>query len=151
MLNAQRERRRIKQLAYMICQITGIDFELAEQLVVETDIGKRILQNDVTLMYEQQTENLAEIALEFKEKKIHLDIVSQLTIEKIAAAAWKVGAYDQDDTDKKITAYAVKAGNVADKEHIREKLMHRRRQILKIKQQNQMNAGRIENANKLKK
>lgn len=56
-----------------------------------------------------------------------------MTIEKIAAAAWKLGAYDQDDTDEKITAYAVKAGNVADKEHIREKLMHRRKQILKIK------------------
>lgn len=53
--------------------------------------------------------------------------------------------------DEKITAYAVKAENVADKEHIREKLMYRRKQILKIKQQNQMNAGRIENANKLKK
>ena len=69
--------KRIGQLTYMLCCITDMDYESAEQLVVTTDIGKRILENDITIMYEQQTENLAEIASEFIGKQIHLTKIKQ--------------------------------------------------------------------------
>lgn len=95
--------KRIGQLTYMLCCITDMDYESAEQLVVTTDIGKRILENDITIMYEQQTENLAEIASEFIGKRIHLDIASQLTEEKIVDAALKLNNYEKENNlDRKV-------------------------------------------------
>lgn len=152
MLNKENGNKRIGQLTYMLCCITDMDYESAEQLVVTTDIGKRILENDITIMYEQQTENLAEIASEFIGKQIHLDIASQLTEEKIVDAALKLNNYEKENNpDRKvIECFSFNKNNI-DKNIFQKNLKQKRKKVLMIKRQNQMNARRIENANKFKK
>ena len=144
--------KRIGQLTYMLCCITDMDYESAEQLVVTTDIGKRILENDITIMYEQQTENLAEIASEFIGKQIHLDIASQLTEEKIVDAALKLNNYEKENNpDRKVIECFSSNKNNIDKNIFQKNLKQKRKKVLMIKRQNQMNARRIENVNKFKK
>lgn len=152
MLNKQNGNKRIGQLTYMLCCITDMDYESAEQLVVTTDIGKRILENDITILYEQQTENLAEIASEFRGKQIHLDIASQLTEEKIVDAALKLDNYEkQNNPNRKVIECFSSDKNNIDKNIFQKNLKQKRKKVLMIKRQNQMNARRIENANKFKK
>lgn len=134
---------RIDQLAVMLGYIVNIEYESAVQIVESTEVGKRILENDFTIMYEQETENLAEIADELRTNAKKYHFVSKLTSQNIAQASKKY-------REKRVKGVAtcndykiLKKDNLG-KSCIKEQLKSNEKNLLKRKKQNQINARRIE-------
>ena len=94
-----RENKRIRQLAFMIRAITEIELEEAERIILSTEIGKDILAGNITVLYEQQTENLAEIADELKEKGSYRNVAEQLTFKNIVYAGKMLCEYEEENRE----------------------------------------------------
>ncbi len=94
-----KENKRIRQLAFMIRAITEIELEEAERIILSTEIGKDILAGNITVLYEQQTENLAEIADELKEKGSYRNVAEQLTFKNIVYAGKMLCEYEEENRE----------------------------------------------------
>lgn len=94
-----KENKRIRQLAFMIRAITEIELEEAERIILSTEIGKDILAGNITVLYEQQTDNLAEIADELKEKGSYRNVAEQLTFKNIVYAGKMLCEYEEENRE----------------------------------------------------
>lgn len=94
-----KENKRIRQLAFMIRAITKIELEEAERIILSTEIGKDILAGNITVLYEQQTENIAEIADELKEKGSYRNVAEQLTFKNIVYAGKMLCEYEEENRE----------------------------------------------------
>ena len=75
--------KRIDQLAYCFSYIANVTKDEAKAIIVETVTGKSILDENPTVMYEQQTENLYSIALELSEDSRYKDLSKLFTLDSI--------------------------------------------------------------------
>ena len=129
---------RIEQLTEMLSYIANIDKEKARQLVVSTRTGQDILANNITVLYEQQTANLLDIAQELRESrnKTYNVIAEMLTIDSIVNAEKN----NRNQIYKK-TYHMEKATNA--KSICRTKNMKAQKRVLAIKKQNRLNLKKM--------
>ena len=135
----------------MIRAIAKIELEEAERIILSTEIGKDILAGNITVLYEQQTENLAEIADELKEKGSYRNVVEQLTLKNIVYAGKMLCEYEEENRKNIAVVYKPISQSDVEKADRRKLLKERQKNILKIKLQNKINARRVENAYQFKK
>lgn len=89
------ESKRIRQLVIMLSSIVNVEEREAEDMILSTNIGQLILDNNMTAIYEQQTANLEEIAMELRETEQYQQIASLITTEKIIESIHKLREYEE--------------------------------------------------------
>lgn len=136
--------KRIEQLSEMLSIIANIDFQDARTIILSTKIGREILDNNISVIYEQQTANLLEIAEELHDRKAYDQIVPLLTIENIINAEEKCSCIEK-------SAVRNYKKNVILKKSEREKCKKEWASAIAIKRQNQLNVRRIQYADKVKR
>jgi ribosomal protein S13 len=140
------DNKRIAQLTFMLSDITGIGENEARGIIVSTEVGKLILDNNSTVLYEQQTENLYEIAREISERKEYENIVSLLTIPNIVNAGKRLREHEKRTVRDEVPQ-SVKVGkNVQLKQKLNQQNLMKRKTVMAIKKQNKMNLRRMKNA-----
>jgi ribosomal protein S13 len=140
------DNKRIAQLTFMLSDITGIGGNEARGIIVSTEVGKLILDNNSTVLYEQQTENLYEIAREISERKEYENIVSLLTIPNIVNAGKRLREHEKRTVRDEVPQ-SVKVGkNVQLKQKLNQQNLMKRKTVMAIKKQNKMNLRRMKNA-----
>ena len=137
--------KRIDQLACMLADITKINIDDAKKIIINTHIGEQIQANNPTVLYEQQTENLSEIASELKASEKYRDMASMLTDSSIVRAGRKLHGYEAVNK-KKIKLIIPKNSNI--KKLSQKQAAAKHKAVMKIQMQNKFNSRRIENADK---
>lgn len=140
-------RKRISQLAFMFSKIAKISEEEAKVIILCTDVGTGILEGNETILYEQQTENLAEIVEELKLYHEYQEIASLFTIENIVNTAKLLWDYEKEQKKEFGKDKYLMKSNKELKYKINKELIKKRKNVLKIKEQNLLNARRVENVN----
>lgn len=135
--------KRIEQLTFMLNTITEIGWKEAEDVVLSTKTGKDILLNNPVVLYEQQTENLAEIGDELREKDKYNVIAKKLTMENIIESGKLLRKYEMENKKKPPVVYSAIKQKGQEKAVRRKALKEKQKIILKAKRQNKINAGRI--------
>ncbi len=138
-------KKRINQLTYMYSHITKKSMEESKKIILDTKVGRGLSVNDKRLMYEQQTANLYEIFQEINFKK---NIDSADLHEKITNSLFELYKYEKDESKSNVREYS--AIKIDENNNVAKKLKKVQLRILKEKQQNMINARRIEHANKIK-
>lgn len=142
--------KRMKQLIFMFSSITGKSEEAAEEIILQTETGKAVLNNDRTVLYEQQTENLYSIAMELEQSQVYNDITKYLSNENIIKAMKQLRGIEQErNSDEEILV--VPKPDAADIKKAKSILLKKQKEMLKLQKQNQLNVRRIENADKFKR
>lgn len=77
---------RFKEICLMFSFITGISSLEAESIIKKTSTGQGILSGNMTVMYEQQTENLFSIAEELAQMEKYKKIASVISLDTIIKA-----------------------------------------------------------------
>lgn len=77
---------RFKEICLMFSFITGISSLEAESIIKKTSTGQGILSGNMTVMYEQQTENLFSIAEELAQMEKYKNIASVISLDTIIKA-----------------------------------------------------------------
>lgn len=148
----QLKNRRMQQLIFMFSSITGKSEEESEYMIMQTETGKLVLANDRTVLYEQQTENLYSIAMELSQMSEYREIAQSMSNENIIKSMKGLRAIElekQGDVDKSTLVYLKPDDGVMDK--VKERMREKQKEVLKIQEQNRINARRIENADKFKR
>ena len=70
----------------MFTYITGYSELAAEQLILSTKTGNAVKEKNASVWYEQQTENLYQIAKELRETEQISDVIDRFTVENIVCA-----------------------------------------------------------------
>lgn len=97
---------RIEQLCRMMKYITGISIEESKRIILLTPTGKAIHNKEMTVMYEQQTENLYSVGRDLQAIPVYKKLSELLTVTKITEAMQKVILEDMNATGvKKIVYY----------------------------------------------
>lgn len=143
------ENQRMKQLAFMFSSITGKSREESEMIIAQTETGKLVLDNNKAILYEQQTENLYGIVEELKEITLYQKLAEGITCDHIVEAMQKLLLSQNSLNYEENLIYSKKSSNVSDE--MRKDMKDRYRKMLKIKEQNQRNVRRIEDADNLKR
>lgn len=139
--------KRIDQLAFMLSYITKIQPENAREIIVCTETGKAILTNNMTVMYEQQTENLAEIAAEIAKKEQYRHYASMLTTDNIVEAAKELRQYEREQRNKKCKVKYTATKNAELKNALKKQAIEKRKAVIGIRKQNKMNIRGINHVN----
>lgn len=66
---------RIEELSILFSKITGLDKKESQKIILSTDTGKAIQDNNELVLYEQSTDNLYQIGKELNDNRF--------TVEKI--------------------------------------------------------------------
>lgn len=136
-------KKRIDQLAFMLSDITGIDHVRARNIIADSETGKLILDNNMTVMYEQQTENLLEVAMEMAACGKYQTLVPMLTVPNIAEAGRHLGEYEKR-AEKKVAGQPIRIKKVSGlKQKAARRNLSKRKVILSIKENNQKNIRRL--------
>lgn len=130
----------------MFSDITGLSPEQSEKIIIQTETGKAVLAANPSVLYEQQTENLACIASELAQTQQFSDLAPLLSIQNIVSAMKHLSG---SDTCMKTAPHTISAA-AGKKRPLQNHLLAKRNHLLQIKKQNQLNAGRMEYADKLK-
>lgn len=146
----QSENNRLKQLVYMLCQITGMSEEEAEQAIISTETGNAVLNNNMAAMYEQQTENLYSIGIELRNSKQYEKVSEELTIDAITNAMKQLKNITKNNRQNYAESIQISKREGAAKE-ARKRIKEERNREMRAENQNKMNVWRIENANKSKR
>lgn len=77
---------RLHQLSWMMSFITGMIQNYCSDIIRETSVGQNVLDENEVTMYDQQTANLYDIAVELKSKGTYENIADQLTVDNIVKA-----------------------------------------------------------------
>ena len=97
---------RIEQLCRMMKYITGISIEESKRIILLTPTGKAIHNKEMTVMYEQQTENLYSVGRDLQAIPVYKKLSELLTVTKITEAMQKVILEDMNANGvKKIVYY----------------------------------------------
>ena len=138
------------QLVFMFSYITGQPEEEARNIILQTETGKAVQTENPIVMYEQQTENISSIAMELRNYKSYEALVDLFTVNAIVQAMRALKTMEKQDG--KYSALQpiviVSKPELKDKDKVQQQVA--RKNVLQIKKQNQMNARRIESADKLK-
>lgn len=135
--------KRMRQLTALFSAITGKTLEESMEIILQTETGNAVNENNMAIMYEQQTENLYEIAEELKRQENYAEIAEMLSIENIVSAMKEF----QDRKDAKKTdkiPYMQREPKL--KSEYKNNLLSKRKRILQIKRQNQISEGRVKHA-----
>lgn len=132
----------------MFSDMTGESYLDSQAIIMKTETGKAIAEKNMTVMYEQQTENMYSIAMELREIPRYKKLADKITISDIVKTMQKLKQLEKNRIHSDEPAIIVKPSVV--KVGTGKKLSQKHRKILEIKRQNKINARRIENANKIK-
>ena len=139
-------KKRMHELTLMFSYITGRSLEDSQKMILSTETGKAVLNNNMSVLYEQQTENLYGIALELKKEGKYAEIVQQMSERKIAKSMGVL-----DGVSDEFRECEVQIGKKPELKKLQKRnLLSERKKMLQIQQRNQINARRIENAVKFK-
>lgn len=133
--------KRLKQLVIMFSAITGVSETEAEKIIIHTETGQAVLDNDETVIYEQQTENLYCIAEELKNNSQYVKLAEQLSDEKIVKVMKDLK--NLLEAEEHTCIIKASAGDVSS---YNKRLKQKQKEVLKIKAQNERNHRRIEHA-----
>lgn len=128
--------KRFAQLTFIFSEVTGKNLTESEMIIKSTSTGKKILEDDETLLYEQHTENIFEIVEELKEDNNNLS--EAFTIEKVISAIRKM-----PETGCSIYSFCVQKAPELKKFH-RRVLNKKVNRMLLTKKQNNINAWRMQ-------
>ncbi len=134
----------------MFSDITHVEYDTAKNIIADTETGKLILSNNQAVLYEQQTENLSEIADELKENPEYQQLASMLQTEKIVKAAGKLPGMERENTVSLATPY-IMPKNKDLKKIVSSKLRQKQKENVALKKQNLINARRMENVDMFKR
>lgn len=82
--------KRLEQLCQMMKFITGISMEESKRIILLTPTGRSVQDKEMTVMYEQQTENLYSIGVDLSKIAFYKKLAELFTVEKICDAMKKV-------------------------------------------------------------
>lgn len=135
--------KRLQQIIYMLSSITNLAESDAKQVILSTNTGKAIQQNEPTVMYEQQTENLYSIKEEMGQNPKYVYLANEISVASIVDAYNKMQEYSQLSDRKNFKKIAK---NPQLKEIEKITIKQRRKNNLKQKYQNFLNWGGVKNA-----
>ena len=138
---------RLIQLINMFSHISNRTYDEARSIILSTNTGKAIQNNSITLMYEQQTENLYSIVMDLQKVNFDNEITKGFTIEAIVKSLEMI---DEDEELRRIADIPIEKDPELKKSN-QKLLKKRQKQILMEKQQNYMNVRRTESADKFKR
>lgn len=141
--------KRINQLIYMFSYITDKSMDESREIILDTDTGRAIHDNNTAVMYEQQTENLYSIAMELRENKSLCELTERFTTEAIAKSMQELREIEKQKSETPIPIVTI-FGNRELIQKNKQRMKKNRKQALQVKKQNLNNVRRIENVNKLK-
>lgn len=142
--------KRLQQIVWMFSYITGQPIENARDIILQTETGKAVQAENPIVMYEQQSENISSIAMELRNYKSYEALVDLFTVTAIVQAMQSLKNMEKQDEKHSVAKSIVIASNPDLKAMDKVQKQAARKNVLQIKKQNQMNARRIERANKLK-
>lgn len=134
----------------MFSYITGQTAEEAKNIILQTETGKAVQAGNPSVMYEQQTENISSIAMELCNHKSYETLVDLFTVNAIVQAMRALKNMEKQGEKDSTLQSIVIASNPELKDRDKVQKQVARKNVLQIKKQNQMNARRIERADKLK-
>jgi len=137
---------RLIQLINMFSHISNKTYNEARSIILSTNTGKAIQDNNVTLIYEQQTENLYSIVMDLQKSNFDNELTKRFTIETIVSSLEVIN----EDDELGRTVVPIAKDPELKKSH-QELLKKHQRKILMEKQQNYMNVRRTESADKFKR
>lgn len=140
--------KRMQQLVKMFAFITGKSEQEAEQIILQTDTGMAVKDNNETVLYEQQTENMYSIAMELKQLEGYNELVEMLSKDNIVKAMKCLSNMKVHDVLVMDTPHILAEDA---KEERRRRLLQKHRQLLRVRRQNQRNVRRIEHADRIKR
>ena len=136
----------VPELHSKIGEILGVGIERKTILIGAGNLGKAVCNNNLSVLYEQQTENLYGIVLELKKEGKYTGIVQQMSERKIAQSMEVL-----DGLADECPKYEVQIDKKPELKELQKRyLLSERKKMLQIQQRNQINARRIENAVKFK-
>ena len=139
-------KKRMYELALMFSYITGRSLEESQKIILSTETGKAVCNNNLSVLYEQQTENLYGIALELKKEGKYAGIVQQMSERKIAQSMEVL-----DELSDEYPEYEIQIDKKPELKALQKRnLKFERKKMMQIQRRNQINARRIENAVKFK-
>jgi len=130
----------------MFSHISNKTYDEARSIILSTNTGKAIQDNNVTLIYEQQTENLYSIVMDLQKSNFDNELTKRFTIETIVSS---LEVINEDEELGRIVVPIAKDPEL--KKSHQELLKKHQRKILMEKQQNYMNVRRTESADKFKR
>ena len=77
---------RLEDLIFMFTYITGYPKDTAEKLILSTKTGMAVKEKQAAVWYEQQTENLYQIARELKKMALASDVIEMFTVSNIVSS-----------------------------------------------------------------
>jgi len=139
-------KKRMHELVLMFSYITGRSLDESKKIILSTETGKAVCENNMSVLYEQQTENLYCIAMELKKDRKYVRIAQQMSEKKIARSMRVL-----DGLSDEFPVYGVQIDKKPElKELQKRSLISERKKMLQIQRRNQINVRRIENAVKFK-
>ncbi|MCI9411536.1 MAG: hypothetical protein HFG36_05655 [Eubacterium sp.] len=139
-------KKRMYELALMFSYITGRSLDESQKIILSTETGKAVCNNNMSVLYEQQTENLYGIALELKKEGKYAGIVQQMSERKIAQSMEVL-----DELSDEYPEYEIQIDKKPELKALQKRnLKFERKKMMQIQRRNQINARRIENAVKFK-
>lgn len=134
---------RLDELTFMLAHITGLSHQQSKQLILNTRIGKALQNKNQAIIYEQQTENIYQIAQELREQNNYPEIESLFTVDNIVNSfdALLESQADTGHIPGKLMFKISKTPELKSLQKKRYKL--EQKQQLQFKQQNKFNLGRM--------
>lgn len=133
------DNKRLDQLVYMFSDITGLAPDKAQQIILLTDTGKAVYNNNMAVMYEQETANLYSIGVELRGINEYVDLSQLFSIDKIVTSRSRLRAKEvfKKEMLAKEAATPFTAPNMTDlKGKERKRLLEEQTRKLQIKRQN---------------
>lgn len=139
--------RRMQQLVNMFSDISGVSEKEAEEIILKTDTGKAVLDNNETVLYEQQTENLYSIAMELFQISEYSELAKMFSVENIVDSMKR----NRSNETVKVCFDGNQSPKIKEKiaNDSKKELFIKQRKMLRTKRQNQINIRRIEDANRI--
>lgn len=142
---------RLQQLVVMFVAVTEKTFTDARNIILTTDTGKAIQNNNVTVLYEQQTENLESIVLELKQNGQYVQEAELFTTEAIVSAMQILTEYEQNQREFVLKQNYCASQDIELKKNMQKKTNTAYKEMLKQRSRNQLNLRRIQDADTVKR
>lgn len=134
---------RLEDLIFMVEQITGLSHHESKQLILTTRTGKALQNKNQAILYEQQTENLYQIAQDLKIQNNFIDAEAIFTVDSIVSAFEALLKYRANTNDIHEHSLLKFSGTRELKIRQKKRYMAAQKQMLQLKQQNRFNIGRM--------
>lgn len=142
---------RLQQLVAMFAAVTERSFAEARNIILTTDTGKAILNNNAAALYEQQTENLESIALELKQNGQYAQEAALFTKEAIVSVMQILTEYEKQQREKRLEQNFCAHREEDLRKNLQQKTSATYKIVQKQKYQNQVDARRVQYADNIKR